>query len=181
MEEQQLMEYFKFDASDLNANRNGTLTEKQKTRLNAELREARKSRTRWAYFLFFLAAIGIAIALGIWFIPDLGLGMRIGFGIGFGLVWPALYGLVGFALLPPASYTDLDLASQTGRVNIVRVESRDPDTRAVSSRYDLYIGPRRFLVDSNIGHVLIQGDEYTIYYLKNSNKIVSAEFISRAK
>ena len=55
------------------------------------------------------------------------------------------------------------------------------DTRAVSSRYDLYIGPRRFLVDSKIGHVLIQGDEYTIYYLKNSNKIVSAELISRAK
>ena len=92
MEEQQLMEYFKFDASDLNANRNGTLTEKQKTRLNAELREARKSRTRWAYFLFFLAAIGIAIALGIWFIPDSGLGMRIGFGIGFGLVCPLYMG-----------------------------------------------------------------------------------------
>lgn len=179
MEEQKLMEYFKFDAGDLSANCNWVLTEKQKTRLSAELRDARKSRTRWAYFLFFLAAIGIIIALSVWFIPNSSLGLRIGFGIGFGLVWPALYGLVGFALLPPSSYTDLDLASQTGRVNIVRVESRFPDTRAVSSRYDLYIGPRRFLVDLNIGHVLIQGDEYTIYYLKNSNKIVSAEFISR--
>ena len=181
MEEQAVMEYFKFDAGDLSANRNGVLTEKQTIRLTAELREARKSRTRWAYFLFFLASIGFAIAIDIWLLPETGLGMRIGFSIGFGLVWPALYGLVGFALLPPASYTDLDLASQTGRVNIVGVEHRDSDTRAVSSRYDLYIGPRRFLVDSKIGHVLIQGDEYTIYYLKNSNKIVSAELISRAK
>ncbi|MBI2332084.1 MAG: hypothetical protein HYU84_08000 [Chloroflexi bacterium] len=181
MEDPKLMEYFQFDETDVSANRNGVLTEKQKTRLTAELNSARKGRTRFAYFMFFLAAIGLAIAVGVWFIPESGWGLRIAFGIGFGLVWPALYGLVGMALLPPATYMELELASETGRVNIVKVATHSTTTNTTSIRYDLYIGSRRFNSDHRIGYVLIQGDEYTIYYLKNSNKIVSAEFISRAK
>jgi hypothetical protein len=181
MEDQKLMDYFQFDEVDVSANRNRVLTEKQKTRLRTELNSTRKGRTRFAYFMFFLAVIGIVIAVGVWFIPDSGLGLRIVFGIGFGLVWPALYGLMGMAFLPPATYMDLELASETGRVNIVRVESRNPETHATTSRYDLYVGNRRFLVDRPIGNVLIQGDEYTFYYLKNSNRIVSAEFISKRK
>jgi hypothetical protein len=181
MEDQKLMDYFHFDESDVSANRNGVLTEKQKTRILAELNSARKGRTRLAYFLFFLAAIGLAIAVGIWFVPESGWGLRIGFGIGFGLVWPAMYGLMGFAFLPSASYMDLELASETGRVNIVRTESHNTQSHTTSSRYDLYIGSRRFIVDHRIGNVLIQGDEYTVYYLKNSNKVISAEFVSRGK
>ncbi|MBK6794489.1 MAG: hypothetical protein IPG80_18550 [Anaerolineales bacterium] len=97
----------------------------------------------------------------------------------FGIVWPVMYGLVGFAFLPPASYMDLELTSETGRVNIVKVETRNSQTSTTSTRYDLYIGKRRFNADHRIGFVLIQGDEYKVYYLKNSNRIVSAEFISR--
>ncbi|MBN8581847.1 MAG: hypothetical protein J0L96_14355 [Anaerolineae bacterium] len=181
MEEQTLMDYFHFDETDLNLNRNGQLSEKQKTRLTAELNSNSKGRTRFAYFMFFLALIGVAIAVGVWFIPDSGLGMRIGFGIGFGVVWPALYGLVGFAFIPTPAYMELGLASQNGRVNIVKAVAQNTQTHTQSVRYDLYVGGRRFLVEAGVGAVLIQGDEYNVYYLKNSNRIVSAEFVSRGK
>ncbi len=179
MEDKKLVEYFQFDEFDLSANRNGTLTEKQKKHWIAVLNSDRKGRRRFAYFLFFLAAIGLAIAVGVWFIPESSWGLRIGFALGFGIVWPVMYGLVGVAFLPPASYMDLELTSETGRVNIVKVETRNSQTSTTSTRYDLYIGKRRFNADHRIGFVLIQGDEYKVYYLKNSNRIVSAEFISR--
>ena len=181
MDNQKLKEYFNFDEGDLNANRNGSLTEKQKTRLIAELKSLRTRKTMLAYFMFFLAAVGVAGAGLVWFLPESNWGLRIGFGIGFGLVWPAVYIFMGLIFLPPSTFTDLELASETGRVNIVRVESHNNKTHATSSRYDLYIGNRRFVVDSRIGNILIQGDEYTVYYLKNSSKIVSAEFVSIAK
>ncbi len=181
MDNQKLKEYFNFDEGDLNLNRNGSLTEKQKIRLIAELKSARAKKMRWAYFIFFLAAIGLVIGIGIWFIPATGLGLRIGFTIGFGVVWTVIYGVIGMIFLPPSAYTDLELANETGRVNIVKAQSYNSNTHTTNARYDLYIGNRRFVVDSRVGNVLIQGDEYTVYYLKNSGKIVSAEFITKAK
>ncbi len=181
MEDPNLMKYFQFDDADLYANRNGTLTEKQRTRLTAELKSKRTKQTILAYFMFFLALVGVVAAVSVWFLPDSDWGLRIGFAIGFGLVWPAAYIFMGLVFLPPASYMDLELATATGRVNIVRVESHDPETHATSSRYDLYIGSNRFTASGEVGGIMIQGDEYTVYYLKNSNKIVSAEFVSRGK
>jgi hypothetical protein len=181
VEDEKLKEYFKFDEADITVNRGGSLTEKQKIRIIAELNADRKGRTRFAYFMFFLAAIGVMIAVGIWFVPASSMGLRIGFGLGFGLVWPAMYGFMGMVFLPSPSYMELGLASETGRVNIIKVQSQNSNTHTTSTRYDLYIGNRRFLVDPKIGSILIQGDEYTVYYLKNSNKIVSAEFVSRGK
>ena len=181
MDNQKLKEYFNFDESDLYANRNGSLTEKQKTRLAAELKSLRSRKTILAYFMFFLAAVGVVGAVLVWFLPESSWGLRIGFGIGFGLVWPAVYIFMGLIFLPPSTFTNLELASETGRVNIVRVESHNSKTHTTSSRYDLYIGNRRFTADYKVGNILIQGDEYTIYFLKNSSKIVSAEFVSNGK
>lgn len=179
MEEQKLLDYFKFDEADLSANRMGSLTEKQKKRLTAELRSTRRGRRLFAVFMFFIALIGVVVGVGIWFFPSVTMGMKIGFAIGFGLVWPLMYGLVGMVLLPSDKYESLEMDRLQGRVNIIRVESHDSQTGTTSSRYDLYIGSRRFLLDSMIGGVMVIGDEYTVYFLKYSNKIVSAEFVSR--
>lgn len=179
--DERIMEYFKFDAADLSENRSGALTEKQRTRLTAELQSARAKKTLMAYGVFFLAALGVLVAVGIWFVPAAGFGMRIGFTIGFGLIWSAVYIFMGMIFLPSPLYTDLKLASETGRVNIVRVESHNSTNRSASSRFDLYIGNRRFVADHHIGKILIQGDEYTVYYLPQSQKIVSVELISSGK
>jgi len=179
MDEITLMSYFNFDHTDLNQNRNGSLTEKQKVRIVSELNSIRKKKTLLAYFIFFLGFLGVIFAAGSWFVSD-DLGLKIGFTIGFGVVWPVVYLFIGLIFLPPSKFTDLELASERGRVNIVRVESRNYDTNTTSSRYDLYIGPRRFVADHNVGSIMVQGDEYIVYYLKNSSKIVSAEFISKS-
>lgn len=177
-----LMDYFRFDEDDLNANRNGSLTEKQRTRLIAELKSAQVKKTLWAYFLFFMAALGLALGIGILFMPDISLWARIIMTIAIFIMWSAWLAVLGMSLLPPASYLDLELANETGPVNIVKVQSRNSSTYATNIRYDLYIGDnRRFVVDSRIGNVLIQGNVYTVYYVKNSRKIVSAEFVSIAK
>lgn len=181
MEEQVLMNYFQFDEADLAANRSGTLTEKQKTRMIAELKSSGRGRRTLSIFLFAVALIGVGIAVFVWLLPESGWGMRIGFAIGFGLVWPVLYGLMGFAFWPPDGYASLELDHVDGRVNIIRVESRNATTHTTSSRYDLYIGSRRFLADHRVGGAMVQGDEYRVYFLKHSNKIVSAEFLSRGK
>ena len=180
MEEQKLKDYFLFDETDLGANRMGSLTEKQKTRLSAELKSTGRGRKMFSSFLFLVAFVGVIVAVVVWLIPETGWGMRIGFTIGFGLVWPALYGLIAFALWPSDKYSSLELDKTTGRVNIIKVQNRDSDTGSISTRYDLYIGDRRFLADNKIGGVLVQGDIYTVYFLKYSNKIISAEFISKA-
>jgi hypothetical protein len=67
-----LMEYFKFDESDLNANRSGFLTEKQKNRLVDELKSARMKKTILAYFMFLLGAVGVIVAA-----PSSGLSQRL--------------------------------------------------------------------------------------------------------
>lgn len=179
MEEQALMEYFKFDDADLAVNRVGSLTEKQKVRLTAELKSAGRGRMFLSLFMFLIALVGVGIAVFVWFVPDSGWGMRIGFAFGFGLLWPALYGLMGFAFWPSDKYSSIELDHVTGRVNIVRVEHRSGTTNGTTSRYDLYIGSRRLLADHKVGGVMVNGDEYTVYFLKYSNKIVSAELISR--
>lgn len=181
MEEQVLMDYFKFDDVDLAANRVGSLTEKQKVRLTAELKSTGRGRRLLSLFMFLIALVGVGIAVFVWVTPDSGWGLRIGFAIGFGLVWPALYGLMGFAFWPSDKSSSLELDQVTGRVNIVRVEHRNSETGGTSSRYDLYIGIRRFLTDYKVGGVMVNGDEYTVYFLKYSNKIVSAELNSKTR
>ena len=180
MEEQALMEYFKFDDADLAVNRVGSLTEKQKVRLTAELKSNGRGRILLSLFMFFIALVGVGGAVLIW-VTDSSWVMRIIFSIGFGLVWPALYGLMGFAFWPSDKSSSLELDQVTGRVNIVRVEHRNSETGGTSSRYDLYIGARRFLADYKVGGVMVNGDEYTVYFLKYSNKIVSAELNSKTR
>jgi hypothetical protein len=179
MKNEKLKEYFNFDEGDLTANRAGSLTERQRTRLEAELRSMRRKKTLMAYFMFFLALVGVIGAIAIWFVPESSWGLRLGFGIGFGIVWPLAYLFMGFLFLPPAGYLNLELANEKGRANIVRVQSSNSTSHTTSSRYDLYIGNRRFVTDHRVGGVIMQGEEYIVYYLKNSGKIVSAEYAGK--
>ncbi len=91
MEDPKLMSYFKFDEADLQANRNGQFTEKQKARLSTEDKSSRKWSLIGGLGLLFIAAIGVAAAVAGW-IGDSDWGFRIGFGLGFGCIWPRWFG-----------------------------------------------------------------------------------------
>ena len=63
LKQQTLQEYFKFDASDLQANRNGQFTEKQKARLAKEDKSDKTGSLVWGGVLLLIAAVGLIIAI----------------------------------------------------------------------------------------------------------------------
>lgn len=180
MADEQLMQYFKFDQDDLYANENGRFTDKQRVRLIQEDRASRKSSMRWGIFLVFIGLLGVAIAI-IAGIANPDWGFRIGFGIGFGLIWPVVWGGIGYLLINSAvSKREFKLARVQGRANIVREESYDSDHH-LHVTHELHIGGHDFTVDEDLADVIMQGDEYILYYVEDTDEILSAEAVSKAK
>jgi hypothetical protein len=181
MEDEKLKQYFKFDEADLNANRNGYFTEKQKARLALEDKSGRKWSLTGGIVLLLIAAGGLAGAIAGW-IGDSDWGFRIGFGLGFGVIWPLIWGGLGAALLSSSfSKHEFKLARVQGRANIVRKESYSSEHHTTSVYHELHIGGVEFSVDEDLADVIMQGDECTLYYIKDSSEIMSGEFVSSAK
>lgn len=181
MIDQSLMNYFKFDQADLNANRNGQFTEKQRARIIQEDKSSRKWSLIGGLGLMLIAAIGLAAAIAGW-IGDSDWGFRIGFGIGFGCVWPLIWGGIGWFLIRNSfSKHDFKLAKVQGRVNIVRRESYSSQSHTTSVYHELHIGGHEFNVNEDMADVLMQGEEYILYYIADSDEILSAESVSGSK
>jgi len=181
MIDQQLMNYFKFDQDDLYANQNGRFTDKQKARLIQEDKSDRTSSRIWGIVLILIGAIGLAAAIAGW-IGDSDWGFRLGFGFGFGCVWPLVWGGIGYSLTKDSfSKHQFKLARVEGRANIVRRESYSSEHHTTSVYHELHIGGQEFSVEEDLADVIMQGDEYALYYVDGTNKILSAELISSAK
>jgi MFS family permease len=175
MVDQALMDYFKFDMADLNANQHGQFTEKQKSRIFTEDKSSRTWSRLGGFGLMFIGAIGFAGAVAGW-IADSDWGFRIGFGIGFGVIWPLIWGGIGAALVKSSfSKHEFKLAKVQGRVNIVRRESYSSEHHTTSIYHELHIGGQEFNVQEDMADVLMQGDEYILYYIADSSEILSAE------
>ena len=189
MLDQQIMNYFKFDQSDLQANRNGQFTEKQKARLVKEDKSDKTGSLVWGGILLLIAAIGLTIAI-VAGIADSDWGFRIGFGLGFGCIWPLVWGGLGVSIMSRAfSKFQVKLERVVGPVNIVKVErtstSTDSDGFSHTSHYyvdELHVGAQTFQVTSDLAGIMMQGDVYAIYYTEGSeNDILSAELLSKAR
>ena len=63
MQDQKLMDYFKFDEGDLQANRNGQVTEKQKARMIKDSKSAESSEIRLLFFSCSSASLGLSLPL----------------------------------------------------------------------------------------------------------------------
>ncbi len=174
---QQLMDYFKFDQADLNANENGQFTEKQKARIFKEDKSDRKWSRIGGIVLLFIGAIGLGGAIVGW-IADSDWGFRIGFGIGFGVIWPLIWGGIGAALIKNSfSKHQFKLTKVQGRVNIVWRESYSSEHHTTSVFHELHIGGKEFSVNEDLADVMVQGDEYILYYIDDSDEILSAELL----
>ena len=175
---QQLMDYFKFDQNDLIANQGGQFTAKQSAQIVKDDRSDRSGSITSGIFLIFIGAIGLGIAV-LAIVNDQDWGFRIGFGLGFGCIWPLIWGGLGYMILSSSfGRHEFVLAKVQGRVNIVREESYSSSSHSTRITHELHIGGKEFNVESNIADVLMQGDEYILYYITNSDKIMSAEWIS---
>ncbi len=175
----QMMNYFKFDQNDLYANQQGQFSASQQARLVQEDKSSRKWG-RVAGIVLLLIGLGgltAAVAAGI-ATPDWG--FRIGFGLGFGCIWPLVWGGIGFLLLKGSfDKHDFKLARVQGTANIVRGESYNSDTHSTHVYYELHIGGKQFDVESDSADVIMQGQEYVIYYVDSTDEILSAERVTR--
>jgi hypothetical protein len=175
MSEQQLMSYFKFNQADLIANQKGLFTDTQRARLIQEDKSGRK----WSFLggaLLMLVGLGGLIGAALAINADRDPGFAIGFGLGFGCIWPLVWGGLGYAALRSAlSKHELKLARVQGQVNIVRGESYSSHSHTTSVYHELHIGGEEFSVSEDLADVLMQGEEYILYYVDGTDEILSAE------
>ena len=180
MQDQKLMDYFQFNESDLEANRQGQFTEKQRSGLVEGDKSRRKNRLILGSLFAFTAAIGIIIAIVLNIQnPDPGSG------IVFGGVWLLIWGGLGALFLTKGfSKHEFKLEKADGHINIVKKESYTAHGGEYSY-HELRIGGEAFDVDGDLVDVIMRGDTCAVYYAENSanfeTTILSAELISKAK
>ena len=193
MEEPKLKAYFQFDESDLQANRNGQFTEKQKTRMAKDEKSGGAGYNLGAYLFIFIALIGVAVAFvsvlfgfqSSNFLPALP------FALGFGCIWPLVWGGLGVRGLfaSNSSKSQFSLAKAQGFANIESRQTYNSNGNPDIVVYTLHIGGKNFKADQSLAQAMMQGAGYIIYYyvrddltaLISTKNILSAELISTAK
>ena len=179
MSEQQLMDYFKFDAADLAANRSGHFTDKQRMRLVQEDKSSRGWSMAGGLGLMLIALVGLGGAIFA-IMNDSDWGFRIGFGLGFGVIWPLVWGGIGLMLISSSlGKHQLKLASARGKANIVRRESYSSEHHTTSVYHELHLGGHEFDVQEDAADVIMQGEAYVLYYVDSTDEILSAEEVGQ--
>lgn len=188
MQDQKLMDYFKFDEADLQSNRSGYLSEKQK---NAILKRRKDFKNNGIKYSWILIVIALGIVIVDWAIsairnaPHLDTGALVTAGVIF------LLGILNLWLTLKSESASTDISKDTvkkaeGPVNIIKAER----TRSGSTNnsplehyfaYELHIGDKEFDVDESLTNVMMQNDVYAVYYDDFNGKILSVEFASKAK
>jgi hypothetical protein len=166
MDERRLRKYFHFTENDLEANRRGQFSENQTKRLMDEARAEQKSARDSAMILFVVAAVGLAFGSILASVAPTSLG-RVFFIFLLCILWPAAWAGKGVEILRAArSLQEPRLLQVSGRSHIIK-----PD----GENYILQVGELEFDLDGNPSGAVIEGDEYTIYYLEATQEILAVE------
>lgn len=192
MYDEALMKFFIFDPAELQINRQGGLSPKQKTRLKQQETGAKGCALSLGALLLGVALIGLVIAVAA--VPEMASFDQTAaliFGAGFGVIWPLVWGSIGLVSMRRAfAKVTVQVKKAEGPINIVKAirESYNSSTHTHStySVYELHVGGRSFEVDSGIADVMMQGDVYAVYYadinLEDSeDPVLSAELLEKAK
>jgi len=186
--DRQLRKYFDFDEKDLFANRNGTLTSRQQTRL-VEAEKLWNKISLVGGLIVLIIAILPSILIGFEVapcLPDLcsewPLALRL-FMASMVLIWMPIWGYYGVRVIRNALSTHKlpSLKKAEGPINIIKVESYNNTTHTQTEDYELHIGGKEFDCDSELADIMIQGDIYAIYYIKDTKEIMSAEMLAKGK
>jgi len=191
MEDPKLKDYFKFDEEDLQANRNGNFSEKQKKEISSRNSSSIQQRRS-------AAAIFFSLGILLWLVVIVFLVFK---GIGYlaqNAVLIICPGPGGLALLLASIYifrssfsirqNDL-LKKVEGPINIVKTERTKADSVTHGTEryvtHELHIGAILFDVSPDLANIMMQGDGYAIYYTEGNDnfgsRIWSAELTSKAK
>ena len=175
MKDDQIKGYFAFEDSDLLANRNGKLSEKQSKRIK---------EADWFAERFLSGSFLVFLAGGV-FVGILAFSARNNIGLWVGTVVLLLIAIWLFR----GVHTEVDDAVQKveGEVNFVKVEKKTGLLNNLSlkrtrvSNYEMRVGEDVF---GNANPALIeymQGGRYIVYFTKTPKRILSVEPISKDK
>jgi hypothetical protein len=176
MSDRELQARFDFNESDLHSNRNGRLSQRQGEKIVTDAKKARPMSIGCGTGLLLIAAIFPIVFIPMMWETREQIIALLGIGCGV-LVWVVVWGGIGVSLIrgafkPPS----LDLASVSGPVNIVGVERRTSGKNpSTYTAYELRVGDQSFDVDAELGNLIMQGEQYAIYYIRDSDKIMSLE------
>lgn len=189
MSDQQLMNHLGFDESELQANRNGRISEKQKARL--QIKET-GSKTG-ALILGLVCLVSALIGLGVGTLAAIKgeeIVFKFVFSFVFGCIWPLIWGAVGvFSLRRAFAKMEVKVQKAEGPINIVRVTRRSYNsgmkTFSDYSAYELRVGERTIDVRSELSNIMMQGDVYAVYYAEfnltdKKKEVLSAELLTNA-
>ncbi|MEP6894824.1 MAG: hypothetical protein ABI986_04370 [Chloroflexota bacterium] len=172
MNEQRLYEFFKFDESDLIANRENRFSENQIKILTEADREFKKGMRRHGIPFVIVALLGPVSAyfggkfLGlVWILV-------------WGVLWTVIWGFFGWGLIEGSlKKPAFKLVKAKGPIKISLLEGYGPKhSKPVWN--DLRIGHRHFEVHVDLTDAINPGDEYTIYFENDFKQIVATEYIS---
>jgi hypothetical protein len=163
MENQKLTQYFKFDESDLQANRNGKISAAQQAHI--------KSDSGSGHILVLFLGLVILAATSTPLISTLrssqtttptewlfaAASLLIGLGID------------AWLLRRVRMKEEYQVGKVEGRVNIVTTSGNH------TTYYELHVGGQKFDVDEDISDVMNQGDACIVYYIKEYNDVLSVE------
>ncbi len=189
MHEQELEKHFVFDQADLEANRQGQLTDKQIKYLAEDVKDTRIVGWGCSAVFFIIALIVLILSL-VAFIRS---GQSFD-GAALQSLVPTLTlaGILGIAGLMMALWTltrsgaksNASLKKEEGPINIVAVERRVDLKHPVYIAHELHIGHVSFDVKADLANLMQQGDRYAIYYTQGpdgSEKLIqSVERLSAA-
>lgn len=174
---QKLQEYFKFTQSDLQANRQGRVTENQQAHVKGRVQ-------RFNSRIFIFVAVLLMISAGVFFAVRLASGSgnsEGGFPTSF-LFGPAItiIILIVFVATRTNKKNDFSLKKAEGTVNFVWVERRvanqDNTGYKTEKSLEMRVDGVSFNVSKNLTDIINQGDNVRIYYT-GGGEIVSAEFV----
>jgi hypothetical protein len=191
MEDQALKDYFHFDEGDLQANRNGQLSDKQRLTLLADQKSGRRfglvAGLGCGVGLLAIASIFplVFIPIGLTTLREDGAGAAIAPFIA-AIAWALIWGVIGCvaivsgvsgAIGKPAPLT---VQSVTGPVNLVGVERTSGGKHHHTYiQHELHVGDQEFDVASSLAGHIMQGDTYAIYYL-DDDSVLSLERLAAA-
>ncbi len=187
MNDPQLMNLLKFDESDLQTNRSGSISEKQTMRLQKMESTAKRQSLLGSAGNFFVALIGVGGAIA-FMMADGGSGLKISFGnicFGsvFGILWPLMWGAAGFSGLRRSfAKVDTTLKKAEGPIVIEKTikSSYDSDSHVTTHRnvYELRVGGYTFIVNPALQNYMKQGDFHTVYFADFNHKERTKEILS---
>lgn len=169
MKANKVMDFFDFDEPELYANRNGRLTQRQLETLKAD----DASTNAFARNVGIALIVGSLIGMGILF-------RKISFDASlFGLAGCLAPILIGaFFIRIGMKKPSFTLVKAEGRVNFVIEKSYSATLERETSAYVMHIGEASFEVESEAAGFIQQGDVYCVYYIEETDQIMSLEKIN---